>query len=79
MYKRQSFAKLHPKYKVPYAPIIVQGVLSIALVLMRNLDQLTNLVVVVAMIYNALVILAVPILRKKYPNIERQMCIRDRV
>lgn len=67
----KSFAKLHPKYKVPYAPIIVQGVLSIALVLMRNLDQLTNLVVVVAMIYNALVILAVPILRKKYPNIER--------
>ncbi len=67
----KSFAKLHPKYKVPYAPIIVQGVLSIALVLMRNLDQLTNLVVVVAMIYNALVILAVPILRKKYQNIER--------
>lgn len=67
----KSFAKLHPKYKVPYAPIIVQGILSIALVLMRNLDQLTNLVVVVAMIYNALVILAVPILRKKYPNIER--------
>ena len=67
----KSFAKLHPKYKVPYAPIIVQGVLSVALVLMRNLDQLTNLVVVVAMIYNALVIIAVPILRKKYPNIER--------
>ena len=67
----KCFARLHPKYKVPYAPIIVQGVLSVALVLMRNLDQLTNLVVVVAMIYNALVIIAVPVLRKKYPNIER--------
>lgn len=67
----KSFAKLHPKYKVPYAPIIVQGVLSIVLVLLRNLDQLTNLVVVTGMVYSVLVILAVPILRKKYPNIER--------
>lgn len=67
----KSFAKLHPKYKVPTVPIIVQGILSVVLVLMRNLDQLTNLVVVVAMIYNVLVIIAVPILRKKYPNIER--------
>ena len=67
----KSFAKLHPKYKVPTVSIIVQGILSVALVLMRNLDQLTNLVVVVAMIYNVLVIVAVPILRKKYPDIER--------
>lgn len=67
----KSFAKLHPKYKVPTVPIIVQGVLSVALVLMRNLDQLTNLVVVVGMIYNALVIITVPILRRKYPDIER--------
>lgn len=67
----KSFAKLHPKYKVPTVPIIVQGILSVVLVLMRNLDQLTNLVVVVAMIYNVLVIIAVPVLRKKYPNIER--------
>lgn len=67
----KCFTKLHPKYKVPYAPIIVQDLLSIALVLMRNLDQLTNMVVVTGMVFNALVILAVPILRKKYPNIER--------
>lgn len=67
----KCFAKLHPKYKVPYAPIIVQGALSVILVLVRNLDQLTNLVVVSAMVFNVLVVLAVPILRKKYPNIER--------
>ena len=67
----KCFAKIHPKYKVPYAPIIVQGVLSVILVLIRNLDQLTNLVVVSAMVFNVLVVLAVPILRKKYPNIER--------
>ncbi|HIW21750.1 MAG TPA: amino acid permease [Candidatus Dorea intestinavium] len=67
----KSFAKLHPKYKVPHVPIIVQGVLSIILVLVRNLNQLTDMVVLSAMVFNALVILAVPILRHKYPQIER--------
>lgn len=67
----KSFTKLHPKYKVPTMPIIVQCVLSVILVLVRNLDQLTNMVVVTGMVFSVLVILAVPILRKKYPNIER--------
>ncbi len=67
----KSFAVLSPKYKVPTTAIIVQCVLSCILVLTRNLDQLTNLVVISVMIFNVLVILAVPILRKKYPNIER--------
>ncbi|MCI7413254.1 APC family permease [Hornefia butyriciproducens] len=67
----KSFAKLHPKYRIPTVPIIVQGVLSCVLVLLRNLDQLTNLVVLSVMLFNVLVIIAVPILRRKYPNIER--------
>lgn len=67
----KSFKKLHAKYKVPTVPIIVQGVLSVLLVLLRNLDELTNMVVITGMIFSVLVILAVPILRKKYPNIER--------
>lgn len=67
----KSFKKLHPKYKVPTVPIVVQCVLSVALVLLRNLDQLTNLVVISGMVFNVLVILALPMLRHKYPNIER--------
>ena len=67
----KSFAKLHPVHKVPTVPIIVQGVLAVILVCTRNLDQLTNLVVVTGMVFSVLVILAVPILRKKYPTIER--------
>lgn len=67
----KSFAKLHPKYKVPTVALIVQGVLSVALVMVSNLDQLTNMVVVTSMVFNTLVIVAVPILRKKYPDIER--------
>ena len=67
----KCFAKLHPKYKVPVAPIIVQCIFSIILVLMRNLDQLTNLVVLQSMIFNFLTVLSVPICRKKFPKIER--------
>ncbi len=67
----KSYAKLHKKTKVPYVAIIVQGILSIILVLSRNLSQLTDMVVMSGMVFNALVILAVPILRKKYPKIER--------
>lgn len=67
----KSFTKLHPKYKVPYVPIIVQCVLAVILVFVSSLDKLTNYVVIGGMVFNALVILAVPILRKKYPAIER--------
>lgn len=72
----KSFGKLHPKHKVPYVAIIVQGALSVAFVLLRNLDQLTNMVVITGMIFSVLVILAVPILRKKYPNIQRPYKVR---
>ena len=67
----KSFAKLHPKHKVPVAPIVVQCIFSIILVLMRNLDQLTNLVVLQSMLFNFLTVLSVPICRKKFPEIER--------
>lgn len=67
----KNFAKPHPKYKVATYPIVVQCILSIILVLMRNLDQLTNLVVFQSMLFNFLSVLAVPICRKKLPNIER--------
>lgn len=67
----KSFGKLHPKYKVPTTALIVQAIISIILVLMRDLDQLTNLVVFQTMLFNFLVVLAVPILRKKMPEIDR--------
>ena len=44
---------------------------AVILVCLRNLDQLTNLVVLSVMLFNVLVIMAVPILRRKYPDIER--------
>lgn len=66
-----SFKKLHPKYRVPTAPLLVQCVISIILILFRSLDQLTSLVVFTGMLYNLLTVIAVIIFRKKFPNIER--------
>ena len=67
----KSFAKLHPKYKTPGASLIVQAVISIVLVLMRDLDQLTNLVIFSSMFFNTLTIAAVFVFRKREPNLER--------
>lgn len=67
----KSFGKLHPEYKVPSTSIIVQCIISIILVLSRNLDQLTSMVVFTGMLFNVLVVGAVMIYRKKYPNLER--------
>lgn len=67
----KNHAKLHPKYAVPHVALVSQAVISIVLVLMKSLDELTSLVVFAGMVYNVLVILAVIIYRKKFPDIER--------
>ena len=67
----KCFTYMHPKHKVPYVPILVQCVFSVSLVFVSNLDQLTSFVVLSSMLFNMLVILAVPVLRRKYPTIER--------
>lgn len=67
----KSFLYVHPKYQVPTNAIIFQGVISIILVLSRNLEQLTTLVVFVGMIFKLLGILSVIVFRRKYPDMER--------
>lgn len=66
----KSFTKLN-KQKIPYVPVIVQAVISSALVLLRNLSELTDMVVLSNLLFNVLIVMAVPVLRKKFPNIER--------
>lgn len=39
--------------------------------LLRNLSELTDMVVLSNLLFNVLIVMAVPILRKKFPNIER--------
>jgi len=67
----KSYGKLHPKYKVPHVSLIGQCVISVILVLSRNLDQLTSMVVFSGMLFNVLVVVAVLIYRRKYPDLER--------
>ena len=67
----KSQAKLSQKYQVPTTALIWQAIICIVLVLLRNLDQLTSLVVFSGMVFNTLVVIAVIIYRKKFPNLER--------
>ncbi|MBP1927020.1 APA family basic amino acid/polyamine antiporter [Sedimentibacter acidaminivorans] len=67
----KSFGKLHPTYKVPSSALIAQCIIAVILVLSRNLDQLTSMVVFTGMLFNVLVVGAVLIYRKKYPTLER--------
>lgn len=67
----KSYAKLHPKYNVPTTSLIWQAVIATVLVLLRNLDQLTSLVVFAGMLFNVLCVVAVIVYRKKFPTLER--------
>src|SRR5690554_3156002 len=67
----ESFKNLHPVHKVPHVALIVQGIISIALVLLRDLNQLTSLVIFTGMLFNTLGVYAVIIYRRKFPNLER--------
>ncbi len=67
----ESFKNLHPVHKVPHVALIVQALISIALVLLRDLNQLTSLVIFSGMLFNTLGVYAVMIYRRKFPNLER--------
>lgn len=67
----KSYGELHPKYKVPTTALMGQAAISIVLVLLRNLDQLTSLVVFAGMLFNVLCVVAVIVYRKRYPNLPR--------
>ncbi|QAT42979.1 APC family permease [Aminipila luticellarii] len=67
----KSYGKLHPKYNVPTTALIGQAIISSILVLLRNLDQLTSLVVFAGMLFNVLCVVAVIVYRKRYPNLAR--------
>ena len=67
----KSQAVLHPKTNVPVNALIVQAVIAIVLVIFNSLNDLTNYVVFAGMLYNTLVVLAVIVYRKKFPDMER--------
>ena len=67
----KPIAKLDPKTHVPVNSMILQAVISSILVCLRNLSELTAMVVFVGMVYNLLVVISVIVYRKKYPDLPR--------
>ncbi len=66
----KSYAKLNKK-GAPLGPIAGQVVLGSLFVIFSSLQGLTVLSVFIASIANLLCIIGVPVMRKKYPDIER--------
>lgn len=63
--------EIHPRTKTPANAILLSAAVSIALVFFRNLNQLTSLVVLQALIFNGLIFLSVIIFRRTLPQLER--------
>lgn len=67
----KTFSKTHPKYKTPTSCIILQGVLTIVLIVFRSLSEITNLVVFAGLLFNILTAFSVIVMRKRFPDMER--------
>lgn len=67
----KSFAHVNSKYRTPDFSLFIQMLISIALVLTRELDELTSLVVFSGAIFNLLSVLAVPVMRRRQPDAPR--------
>lgn len=65
------FKKLHPKFNVPVAALILQAAISILFVCWRSLNDLTSLVVFAGQILTVMCISAVFAYRKKFPDMKR--------
>ncbi|WP_124978375.1 APC family permease [Ligilactobacillus salitolerans] len=64
----KQFAHINRQYQTPDFSLFIQMLISIALVLTRDLDELTSLVVFSGAVFNMLSILAVPVMRHRQPN-----------
>lgn len=64
-------AEVHPKYKTPGFSLVIGGLWSSVLVLTNSFDQLYSMTVFAAFTFYALGGIAIFVLRKKYPDIER--------
>ncbi len=67
----KSLAHINERFHTPDNALVVSAIVSIVLVWMRDLSELTSLVAFSSMIFNTLIFLSVVILRKKYPTLDR--------
>lgn len=79
MSEEGHFFKNHSKLSkrgVPVVSLVIQGIISIILVLIRSLDQLTTLVVFLGMIGTVLGVAGVIVNRIRFPELERPYEVR---
>lgn len=67
----EIFSKEHPKYGTPYISLIFQAIWISLLILSGNYNSLLTYVTFVSIGFNFLTVLAVIVLRIRYPNKER--------
>ena len=67
----KGLAHINDRFHTPDNALVVSAIVSIVLVWMRDLSQLTSLVALCGMIFNTLIFISVIILRKKYPTMHR--------
>ncbi len=67
----RTFAKVHPRYETPSNSILLQGIWAAALAATGTYQKLFSYVIFVSWIFYGLTVLAVPILRRRRPDLER--------
>ncbi|MBI2140988.1 amino acid permease [Candidatus Woesearchaeota archaeon] len=68
-----QFMRIHPRFSTPHNAILFQAVSLVTLLLLgfANYETLLSMLIPTSALMYITLLLAVPILRKKYPNIER--------
>jgi len=67
----EAVGRVHPRFRTPHVSLLVQGAWSCLLILVGGYDQLFTYVIFAGWIFYLLTTLAVVILRKKWPRVER--------
>ncbi|MBI2581366.1 amino acid permease [Candidatus Woesearchaeota archaeon] len=68
-----QFMRIHPRFSTPHNAILFQAVSLVTLLLLgfANYETLLTMLIPTSALMYILMLLAVPLLRKKYPNMER--------
>jgi APA family basic amino acid/polyamine antiporter len=66
-----AVGRVHPRFKTPALAVLLQGALSIALAVSGTYEQLFTYVIFSAWIFYGAAVMAVVVLRRQRPNLER--------
>lgn len=67
----RSVSKMHPKYRTPHRALILQCIWACILIMSGSFMILTDIVVIAASVFYALIVFGVIVLRKKRPDLKR--------